>query len=385
MSQKKIEKQTIQMTENSTTYKMIIPKKVEEKIIYICRKVWKDEWSGVLFFTSEGSFEDRSLIIKCEDICVMDTGSSAYTEFDMSPDVCSYVANNPELLDCHMGLIHSHNNMDTFFSGTDIRTLKEEGLDRNHFVSLIVNNRGNYTAAITRRLVNKCVVESFCYPSFGNTQIKEVRNFEGTNTEELEYYYLDIEVEGRSEYTELESRLKEIEESKIREINSRFDPPLHTYKPFSKFESLTQKDTYNLMEEDDLSQRQQTLKFRDDTKKHSFDKGLAKSLALQLVTGSVVIPRESKINIKSWVAGMIPIYERRFGKGEEGLEMFKKWAEGFIEFLCWYTIDEDLVKQGVDDDEIVTLCATAIKEELEKLDSNIYIEECIKILSDYIF
>lgn len=373
------------MTENSTTYKMIIPKKVEEKIIYICRKVWKDEWSGVLFFTSEGSFEDRNLIIKCEDIYVMDIGSSTYTEFDMSPDVCSYVANNPELLDCHMGLIHSHNNMDTFFSETDIRTLKEEGLDRNHFVSLIVNNRGNYTAAITRRLVNKCIVESFCYSSFGNTQIKEVRNFEGTNTEELEYYYLDIEVEGRSEYTELESRFKEIEESKIQEINSRFDPLLHTYKPFSRFESLTQKDTYNLMEEDDLSQRQQTLKFRDDTKKHSFDKGLAKSLALQLVTGSVVIPRESKINIKSWVAGMIPIYERRFGKGEEGLEMFKKWAEGFIEFLCWYTIDEDLVKQGVDDDEIVTLCATAIKEELEKLDSNIYIEECIKILSDYIF
>ena len=71
----------------------------------------------------------------------------------MSPDVVSYMANNSELLDCQMGLIHSHNNMSTFFSGTDIRTLEEEGLDRNHFVSLIVNNQGSYTAAITRKLI----------------------------------------------------------------------------------------------------------------------------------------------------------------------------------------------------------------------------------------
>ena len=135
------------------------------------------------------------------------------------------------------------------------------------------------------------------------------------------------------------------------------------------------------MEEDDLSWKQQTLKF---TKKYSFNKDLAKSLALQLVTGSVVIPRESKINIKSWVAGMVPIYERRFGKGEEGLNIFEKWAEGFIEFLCWFTIDEDLIKQGIEEDEMNTLCAIAIKEELEDLDSNIYIEKFIEILNGYI-
>ena len=36
----------------------------------------------------------------------MDIGTAAYTEFDMSPDVISYMADNPELLDCQMGLIH---------------------------------------------------------------------------------------------------------------------------------------------------------------------------------------------------------------------------------------------------------------------------------------
>lgn len=373
------------MTKSATTYRMIIPKEVEEKIRCICRKVWRDEWSGVLFFTVEGAFEDNSLIIRCEDIYVMDIGSGSYTEFNMSPDVASYMASNSQLLDCQMGLIHSHNNMDTFFSGTDIRTLEEEGLDRNHFVSLIVNNRGDYTATITRRLTNKCITESFCYPSFGNIQISETRNSRGSSAEELEYYYLDIEIEGYSKYTELESRLKEIEEfKKIQEVNSRFNIPSYTYEPLSRFKPLSQEDVNNLMEEDALSWKQQTLKFREDAEKYSFNKDLAKSLALQLVTGSVVIPRESKINIKSWVAGMVPIYERRFGKGEEGLNIFEKWAEGFIEFLCWFTIDEDLIKQGIEEDEMNTLCAIAIKEELEDLDSNIYIEKFIEILNSYI-
>lgn len=370
------------MTKSATTYKMIIPKEVEEKIRCICRKVWRDEWSGVLFFTVEGAFKDNSLIIRCEDIYVMDIGSSSYTEFNISPDIASYMANNPKLLDCQMGLIHSHNNMDTFFSGTDIRTLEEEGLDRNHFVSLIVNNRGDYTAAITRRLINKRITESFCYPSFGNIQVSETRNSQGSSAEELEYYYLDIEIEGYNKYTELELRLKEIEGfKKIQEVNSRFNTLSYTDGPLSRFKPLAQENAHSLVEEDDLSWKQQTLKF---TKKYSFNKDLAKSLALQLVTGSVVIPRESKINIKSWVAGMVPIYERRFGKGEEGLNIFEKWAEGFIEFLCWFTIDEDLIKQGIEEDEMNTLCAIAIKEELEDLDSNIYIEKFIEILNGYI-
>ena len=37
----------------------------------------------------------------------------------------------------------------TFFSGTDLNTLQEEGSDMNNFLSLIVNNAGQYTAAIT--------------------------------------------------------------------------------------------------------------------------------------------------------------------------------------------------------------------------------------------
>ena len=158
----------------SDTFKLIIPEEVEKKIRYICQQIWKDEWSGTLFYKPEGKFEDGTLVIRCVDIYVMDIGTAAYTEFDMSPDVISYMTDNPELLNCQMGLIHSHNNMSTFFSGTDTATLKEEGMDRNHFVSLIVNNEGTYTAAITRKVkATKTITENFSYPTFEDEEVTD--------------------------------------------------------------------------------------------------------------------------------------------------------------------------------------------------------------------
>jgi hypothetical protein len=90
---------------------MFIPEDVERKIRYICQQVWNVEWSGILFYSYKGSFEKKDLVITCEDILVMDIGNSIYTGFTMSPEVISYMAENSKLLDCQMGLIHSHNNM----------------------------------------------------------------------------------------------------------------------------------------------------------------------------------------------------------------------------------------------------------------------------------
>ena len=43
-------------------YKLIIPAEVEKKIRFACQKVWNTEWSGTLFFTHEGSFENDDLV-----------------------------------------------------------------------------------------------------------------------------------------------------------------------------------------------------------------------------------------------------------------------------------------------------------------------------------
>lgn len=96
----------LNLVKRQPTYKLIIPTDVERKIRHLCQKVPNVEWSGTLFFTPEGSMEEGNLVITCRDIFVMDIGSSTYTEFDMSPDVISYMCDHSELLDMQMGLIH---------------------------------------------------------------------------------------------------------------------------------------------------------------------------------------------------------------------------------------------------------------------------------------
>lgn len=91
-------------------YKINIPLTVENEIRFICTESWDTEWSGILFYTYTGDFETNDLEINCKDICVLDIGSAMATEFDMNQEVINYMAKN-NLLDCQIGLIHSHNNM----------------------------------------------------------------------------------------------------------------------------------------------------------------------------------------------------------------------------------------------------------------------------------
>lgn len=95
-----------QLIKGSSTYKLIVPVKVEEKIRYLIRKFPHTEWSGVLFYKHQGTFENDDLVITCEDIYPMDLGNAVYTEFKMSEDVAAYMAENIELFDCDSGLVH---------------------------------------------------------------------------------------------------------------------------------------------------------------------------------------------------------------------------------------------------------------------------------------
>ena len=395
----------------SDTFKLIIPEEVEKKIRYICQQIWKDEWSGTLFYKPEGKFEDGTLVIRCVDIYVMDIGTAAYTEFDMSPDVISYMTDNPELLDCQMGLLHSHNNMSTFFSGTDTATLKEEGIDRNHFVSLIVNNEGTYTAAITRKVkATKTITEDFSYPTFEDEGVADTKTYT-IESEELEWFYLKIEFE-RSESSfqeELKARLEEIKKAKAEKAR-QLPPKQPAYtggygswkggepQQGTLFPELGKKVTQSytsqvgpankIVEKGEVPFDTHCIsnKISDEVPYGyvEFNKETIKSLVLQLITGSVIIPNESKIDVKKWVQGMVPLYERRFGKGEEGMKLFKAWAEEYIDFLCWFTEDDALIEMGLDDSEIAAICAHDIIKELTKLPENVYIKEYIDILEGYL-
>lgn len=377
MEETKQPTKVISLVQKSGTYnyKLIIPAEVERKIRFTCQKVWNTEWSGTLFFTHEGSFENNDLVIRCVDIYIMDIGTQAYTEFDMNPDVISYMCENPELLDCQMGLIHSHNNMSTFFSGIDTATLKEEGKDRNNFVSLIVNNAGSYTAAITRRIKSKQVMESVSYEFFGDGEKQDTKEYV-SDADEIEWFYLKIEKEGENySFPDMAARLEEIEQAKAEKAKKAQTPVYSSgYKP--KVVQPTLFDNAN------------DLPFEEGYEipygQVTFDKVTLKSLVLQLITGSIIISNDSKIDITKWAKSMPALYEKRFGKGEEGMKNFKIWVDTYAEYLTWYVTDEKLEELGFDETEICAICAHDMIEELTKLPENDYVKGYIDALQKYL-
>lgn len=400
MEETKQPTKVISLVQKSGTYnyKLIIPAEVERKIRFACQKVWNTEWSGTLFFTHEGSFENNDLVIRCVDIYIMDIGTQAYTEFDMNPDVIAYMTEHSELLDCQLGLIHSHAGMQTFFSGTDTATLKEEGRDRNNFVSLIVNNAGSYTAAITRRIKSKQVRESVSYEFFGDGEKQDTKEYV-SDADEIEWFYLKIEKEGENySFPDMAARLEEIKKAKAEKAKKAQAPAYSSgYKPVIANSYGTKAGPANLVNKEDnkpkvtqptLFDNVDDLSFDDNYSlpygQVTLDKVTLKSLVLQLITGSIIISNDSKIDITKWAKSMPALYEKRFGKGEEGMENFKIWADTYTEYLTWYVTDEKLKELGFDETEICAICAHDMIEELTKLPENDYIKGYIDALQKYL-
>lgn len=122
--------------------KVNIPDKVMNKIHYLCTAISTLEWSGVLFYTVKGSIKNPSkMIITIEDILPMDKGTAASTEFTYDERYVQFLMNKEERLDYKSGLIHSHNNMAVFYSGTDQEELKTNSRAHNFYLSLVVNNK----------------------------------------------------------------------------------------------------------------------------------------------------------------------------------------------------------------------------------------------------
>ena len=128
---------------------VVIPARILDQIQYLCYKISKVEWSGILFYSFEGSIvEPDTFKITIEDILPMDKGSSAYTEYELDGRYIDYLMDNPEAMDWKIGHIHSHNTMDVFFSHTDMAELNDNSPNHNVYLSLIVNNFNEFCAKV---------------------------------------------------------------------------------------------------------------------------------------------------------------------------------------------------------------------------------------------
>ena len=56
----------------------------------------------------------------------------------------------------------------------------------------------------------------------------------------------------------------------------------------------------------------------------------------------------------------------------------------YIEYICWFTEDNDLISKGYPDDVLASVCATDIINELKKLPTNEFISIYISILNNYV-
>lgn len=436
MGEKKQEKKEFQLVQGHSTFKMEIPEAVEAKIRHLCSRVHDVEWSGVLFYKAEGSMEDGSFKVICLDIFVMDIGTSGFTDYDDSPEIAQYRVAHRDLLlqpGVYEALIHSHNHMASFFSGTDTATLKQEGSTVNHFVSLIVNNAGTYTARVTRKLVRKVkaeakikYTESAYYNSFENTTISiandkvtEKEQVQEKNDTVVEWFPLDIvKADVSEQFKDVDARLNHIRETKINrrhnlggviQTPNRNDPRMFpntgaTYKPATTskmdiaFSQEVKTPDKNLIK---TSQPVQGSLFPDMEKEpnqpyplalmESYNETIIKSLCMQLLTGCILADENNNINLEEWVKNMDDTYEKRFGSlnDKDSYQAIESWVENMVDQLI-YTTDEDLEERvfqkynnTYDESDISEVCAYDMVRFLEDLPESLVKEIMIEELYTY--
>lgn len=362
------------LKKQDNTYKLIITPELEEKIRFLCARFPNNEYSGVLFYDYTGRFEDNSLVLTAKDFCLMDYGSATYTEFNKSAEICNYMIEH-DLLECQQGLMHSHDQMSTFFSETDLGTLQEEGSDMNNFLSLIVNNAGQYTAAITRKVKHiPHVTEVLEYEFFGEETINIGNDeYDAIESYEIEYFFLNIEKPTVNiGYTDLFNRIEEISKDKTKITNISREPranlivdstlkatPLYkeTNIPFSKANTAVQAgvDTDESI----------------DYNKYKFNETDLNNIVKQLLIGSPIFTPK---DLNEWVQKMPTVFSKRFGEGQKGLENYRAFIGYFVEFLVTEAFDDNLAEEGYLEDSQMAICAYGVLQKLHTFKTNSFIE-----------
>lgn len=290
----------------------------------------------------------------------------------------------------------SHQGFKAYFSGTDINTLREEGNDTNHFVSLIINNEGEYCAAVTRKVTNKYNLNitgnvTSSYNSWDNVPKEKVSKVKRKKEEEksfIEYYMLQINKE-ESPYIpdSLEVRLNELVNKKNNR-NSRLSywgnyNGNYNNRGFNNDwirntgKSISNSSQLSLFSNDDNYENKYAFinELSEEAKEYGITPKLLKNQVTQLITCNLFGHYNSNIELDKWAINMVEVYDKRF----KDIKSFESYAYAIIEFL-----EDDLVsitsKFPGKDLEIQSVWRTELIKELSKYKTNKYIEKYIEAL-----
>ena len=145
----------------------IIEKDFDYKVRTICGCLYRNEWSGILFYVLD---EDYNIIPK--DIHVMSYDTSAQTSFEYDAESTELILDAQEK-GWRAGLIHSHNTMAAFMSGTDETELIKNSQSYENYVSIIINNFGEYVCKRTHKAEPN--VKEVVYRLFNKVFKKEIK------------------------------------------------------------------------------------------------------------------------------------------------------------------------------------------------------------------
>ncbi len=359
-----------------------MPEKVERKIRYLIKKFPHTEWSGVLFTTHQGTFEKGDLMITCEDIYPMDLGTSGWTEFKMNEDVAAYMAENIELFNCDLHLVHSHHQLGAFLSGQDMKMVQQEGNDTNCFVSLVVDTLGNYVAIVTRKVQTKSKVvttsieQSYEFFGEGRKKISE----EGSPTltrfttrDDIRYYDLEVERHEIDEQGDFDD---------LKYLDERFDE-IVSRKAVPRCKTIFgDEDTLFGLFKQEASKKpaNQAIGWQPDPRK-------IHRAAVSIVTCNLII-NPDKFDFKQWIMRHLSnVYKRIFNVQEESiyLSAFDEWKDFIIPFILDNFDASDIPEELLDKYDLVqSRIAAAIQNELLKYDKNPYIKDYCDVLEQYI-
>lgn len=179
------------------TVTLRIDDNVKGKIKYICREIPDVEWSGLLFYDiykkgTETKESPDNLLFIVKDVIPMDIGTTLSTEYnftDNNDTMIDYFNGDPKRLTLKTGLIHSHHNLGTSFSGTDLDDLEYNCHNHNFYLSLIVNNWGDYNAFVGI----KGTLQGGVYIGINEDGIKYEINYKTSNNDKLFLYNCNIE------------------------------------------------------------------------------------------------------------------------------------------------------------------------------------------------
>ena len=398
----------LELKEVTKPYKLVIGDKLLEKIHYYCEKIPDEEWSGPLFYRVEGTVAENNIVVYADDMLVMNIGNAGFTSFLESPEIIGYRVDKELMVGYYQGLIHSHNKMNTFFSGTDTNTLRSEALDHNHFVSLIVNNQkyvSAYSAGITTVMESKTVLkENYKYSTFDGEVVEGEDSIVKDNKVILWSKMAISTSKTASIYPELDERISE-----LRKRNSVLNPnntygatpivtkhyPVNGYDTTYKPPVLQQPGTKvnTLQKEVDFNQinREDNIAGYFPKKTNGeeintlipygdivFDTAKAMIIAKQLVTGAVLIPDDNKINLGSFIPSMPSMYKKRF----KDIESYKFYVSGLIESLIFNAEDSKIV--GFEEHELAAIVAHGVVSILGEFKSNEFLDVIIAELENYI-